>query len=90
MKTHATAVPPPVKNEVRYTTHDIIRLRENHLLRGFRVWKVTAVVLGGLGVEDHYQLMPLDLLPGGDDTTGNHQSLVPCWMLETHPGIEKV
>lgn len=73
----------------RYTVGDIVRLKANNMVRGFRVWKVNAVCLGGVGQESNYQLSPLDKTQGGDDTA-TRDCLVPCWMLETHPGIERV
>ena len=74
----------------RYTVGDIVRLKANDMVRGFRVWKVNAVCLGGVGQESNYQLAPLDKTQGGDDTVAKRDCLVPCWLLETHPGIERV
>ena len=73
----------------RYTVGDIVRLKANNMVHGFRVWKVNAVCLGGVGQESNYQLSPLDKTQGGDDAA-TRDCLVPCWMLETHPGIERV
>lgn len=67
----------------RLDVHDTIRMRHYPTTGGYRVWKVEAVLLGATYQESTYRLRPLDI----DD----HETIqVPCLMLETHPGIEKV
>lgn len=50
---------------------------------GFRVWKVIGVHLGASRQEGTYALKPLDV-------SDNEPIHVPCIMMETHGGIEKV
>lgn len=71
-----------------FEPHDVIRMDGNHLVRGFRVWKITGHILGGLGQEDHYQMTPLDRIKGNSVEQQQVDCLVPCWLLETHPMIE--
>lgn len=74
----------------RFNTHDVIRMKANKLVGGYRVWKVTGCVIGSQHTESHYQLQPLDVDQGRNALTEQMDSLVPCWMLETHPLVEKV
>jgi len=72
---------------MKYNVGDTIRIP---VKIGFRVWKITGICLGATGVESNYQLQPLDAKTGqavGGVTTEN---LVPCDMLESHGGIERV
>lgn len=62
---------------------DTIRIPHYKTTGGFRVWKVHGVHLGGTYQEGTYRLVPLDV-------KDNETIHVPCIILETHPGIERV
>jgi hypothetical protein len=51
-----------------------------------RVWKVSAVYLGATHQESVYELSTVDLSP----TDFGPMMLVPCIMLESHPGVVRV
>lgn len=53
--------------------------------RHYRVWKVTAVLLGGLGQESVYQLTTLDR----EQNTKGEYLLIPCVLLETCSQVER-
>lgn len=81
--------PTPVDNPVTterpggFSVGDTLRLPNHPTCGGYRVWKITACVLGGEGQEGFYELIPLD------KTEPPQKPLrVPCLMLETHDGIE--
>ena len=62
---------------------DTIRMPHYETAGGFRVWNVQGVHLGGEWQEGTYQLVPVDV-------HDNEPIHVPCIILETHPGIERV
>lgn len=66
-----------------YTVGDVIRMKHYPTSGGYRVWKVFGVHLGATYQEGTYRLMPLDL-------SDNQPIHVPCIMLETHAGIERL
>ena len=69
-----------------FNVGDVIRMPHYDLAGGphrKRVWKVVGQHLGGTNQEGTYALHPLDY-------TDNEPINVPCVMLETHPGIERV
>ncbi len=66
-----------------FTVGDIIRVPNYDTCKGYRVWKVVGVYLGGLKQEGTYELFPLDV-------SENKPIQVPCIILETHPGIKRV
>lgn len=72
---------------MKYKVGDIIRIP---ITRGFRVWKITGVCLGATGQEAHYQMNPLDAKLGENVDGHLAESLVPCEMLDSHGGIERV
>lgn len=49
----------------------------------FRVWKITGVHLGATHQEGTYAMIPLEV-------EANEPIHVPCLLLESHPGIERV
>lgn len=49
----------------------------------YRIWKVTGVHLGALNQESSYALKPLDRHEG-------ERLQIPCRLLESHPGIERL
>lgn len=71
-------------NDKRYTVGDTIRMKHYPTLEGaYRVWKVVGVHLGATHQEGTYALKPLDV--------GENEPIhVPCLMLETHGGVERV
>lgn len=70
-------------SDQRYTVGDTIRMKHYPTAGGFRVWKVIGVHLGATFQEGTYALKPLDV-------SANEQIHVPCLMLETHGGVERV
>lgn len=72
---------------MKYNVHEIIRIPS---AQGFRVWKVTGVVLGALAQEDHYQMKPLDVAVGNNVDGKIAESLVPCVLLDSHSSVERV
>jgi hypothetical protein len=72
---------------MKYKVGDIIRIP---VTRGFRVWKITGICLGATGVENNYQLQPLDAKTGQDVGGVTTENLVPCDMLESHSGIKLI
>lgn len=66
-----------------YTVGDVIRMKHYPTAGGFRVWKVIGVHIGGTRQEGTYALKPLDV-------TANEPINVPCLMLETHSGVERI
>lgn len=62
---------------------DTIRMPHYPTAGGFRVWKITGVHLGATRQESTYELIPLD-------ASENKPINVPCIILETHPGIERM
>lgn len=72
---------------MKYNVGDIIRLP---VLTGFRVWQITGVCLGSTGKEHNYQLKPLDAKTGENVDGKTTENLVPCEMLNSHGGIERV
>lgn len=67
----------------KYTVGDTIRIKHYPTAIGYRVWKVVGVHLGAADQEGTYALTPLDI---GE----NEQIHVPCLMMESHDGIERV
>ncbi len=65
-----------------FTVGDIIRIPNYDTCKGYRVWKVIGVYLGGLKQEGTYELFPLDV-------SENKTIQVPCIMLETHPLVKR-
>lgn len=66
-----------------FTVGDIIGIPNYDTCKGYRVWKVIGVYLGGLKQEGTYELFPLDV-------SENKAVQVPCIILETHQGISRV
>lgn len=67
----------------RYNVGDTLRMKHYPTAGGYRVWKVYGVHLGATRQEGTYHLIPVDV-------SDNEAIHVPCLMLETHPGIERV
>lgn len=69
------------------TTHfqigDTLRMKNYSTAGGFRLWKVISHNLGALHQESSYGLKPLD-------QTENAPLNVPCVMLESMEGIERL
>lgn len=63
---------------------DVLRLPDYGGCRGFRVWMVEAVCLGGLGQEGGYRLRPLDRTLVADPL------FVPCQLLELNDSLEVI
>lgn len=82
-------VPPPIpsRDKPRYAPGDGIRMPGPADVGGFRVWAISGVKMGNLGQEGHYILRPLDRLLGDSKDASGVESLVPCWILDTHPEI---
>ncbi len=59
---------------------ETIRLKYGN--RGYRVWHVTGIHLGGLGHEHLVSLQPLDVDPGSAYGKTIPESLVPLEMVE--------
>lgn len=72
-----------MKTKIELTVGDTIRLENYKTAGGFRVWKVVGVHLGATQQESTYALKPLDV-------SENETIHVPCLMLETHGGVERV
>lgn len=86
--TQRTVHEAPVSTSNHYPVGKLLRLPRGSEQGGFRVWQVMAVCLGGTGQEDHYELAPLDLAMGNNPEGKTRKSLVPCWILDTHPGLQ--
>lgn len=87
--TPRTVLEPPVDTDNHYPVGKLLRLpRRAAEGGGFRVWSVSAVLLGALGREDHYELEPIDRGLGTNVKGETQKSLVPCWILDTHPGLQ--
>ncbi len=67
----------------KFQVGDALRMNNYPTAGGFRVWKVTGQHLGATHQESTYALKPLDV-------SENEPIHVPCLMLETHPGVERV
>lgn len=67
-----------------FDVDDVIRVTSH---AGFRVWKVTAVVYGGLSHEDIIAIVPLDQHPGSIYGKAVEECLVPLSLLA---GVERV
>jgi len=65
---------------------DILRMANFASRGGYRLWRVVEVALGGLNQESVYRLQALDKGEYADD----HPIYVPCLILETCPGIERL
>lgn len=72
---------------MKYAVNSVIRIPSP---TGFRVWMVTAILLGATGQESHYQLRPLDRIMGSSTESLESESLVPCDILNLHPNIQLV
>jgi len=72
---------------MKYQVGDTIRIPIGD---GFRVWKITGVCLGAIGHESNYQMAPLDYRLGDAVDGSKSENLVPCHILETHAGVERV
>lgn len=70
------------------STNDIIRIPAG--MGGYKVYRVTGVLLGASGQEGHYQLRPISETLGNSVEQANVESLVPILMLDTHPDVETV
>lgn len=66
-----------------FSVGDVIRLPHYPTAGGFRVWKVIGCFLGGENQEGTYELLCLDVAE-------NNEIQVPCIMLESHQGIERM
>ena len=66
-----------------YVVGDTIRMKHYPTAGGFRFWKVVGVHRGATKQEGTYALLPLDV-------SENKQINVPCVMLESHPGVERL
>lgn len=66
-----------------YSVGDTLRIKHYPTAGGFRVWKVYSVNLGATRQEGTYELRPLDV-------SDNKPIQVPCLLLETHSGVERV
>ncbi len=73
-----------VGSSALFAVDDVIRVRDG---RGYRVWKVTAVALGGIGVENIIAIVPLDIHPGSIYGETLKECLVPQVLLA---GVERV
>ncbi len=71
---------------MKYTVHDILRMRTDD---GFRVWRVTAVIIGGLRSESHYEIEPLERDLGSNVDGKNSRSLIPCAILDACEQVQK-
>ena len=67
----------------RFRIGDVIRIPHYPTCGGFRCWKVMAETLGGVKQEGTYNLQCIDVHE-------NETIQVPCIILETHPGIQRI
>lgn len=72
------------QEDARYSVGDIIRVKNYKTGNAsYRLWKVVGVHLGAFNQEGTYELKPLDIKE-------NKNIQVPCILLETHGGVEKI
>lgn len=82
-------LPTPFVPVAKHVINTLLRIPNPPNVGGFRVWLVAEVRLGAVGQEDHYQLRPIDQkLGNGADGKTASESLVPCYLLDTHAGVE--
>jgi len=66
-----------------FAVGDVTTIPNHETVKGYRIWRVEGIHLGGVEQESTYHLRSVDW----DDNAEIH---VPCIILETHPNIELV